>query len=90
MEVHNTLMSAYAQLLNQNKLYQTSNKDFSNSFGEIYRNIYDSYKNRTIGLIEFLEYFDSYKDTRFNLIDIEIQLQKQAQQLNFEAGKDIL
>jgi len=90
LEIHNTLMSAYAQLLNENKLYQSINKSYYNSFNEIYSNIYDSYKTRTIGLIEFLDYFESYKDTRFNLIDIETQLHKQAQQLNYETGKDIL
>lgn len=90
LEVHNTLMSTYAQLLNQNKLYQSTNKKYNSSFNEIYRNIYDSYKTRSIGLIEFLDYFESYKDTRFNLIEIENQLLKQAQQLNFETGKDIL
>lgn len=90
LEIHNTLMSAYAQLLNENKLYQSINKAYYTSFNEIYGNIYDSYKTRTIGLIEFLDYFESYKDTRFNLIDIETQLRKQAQQLNYETGKDIL
>ena len=90
LEIHNTLMSAYAQLLNENKLYLSINKAYYNSFNEIYGNIYDSYKTRTIGLIEFLDYFESYKDTRFNLIDIETQLRKQAQQLNYETGKDIL
>ena len=90
LEVHNTLMSAYAELLNENKLYKSIDKAYFNSFNEMYGNIYDSYKNRTIGLIEFLDYFESYKDTRFNLIEIETQLQKQAQQLNYETGKDIL
>ena len=90
LQVHNTLMSAYVQLLNQNKLYQSTNKKYYTSFNEIYRNVYDSYKSRSIGLIEFLDYFESYKDTRFNLIEIENQLLKQAQQINFETGKDIL
>jgi cobalt-zinc-cadmium efflux system outer membrane protein len=90
LEVHNTLMSTYAQLLNQDKLYKSANIRYDQSFNEIYKNIYSSYKTRTIGLLEFLEYFQSYKDTRFNLIEIESQLLKQAQQLNFETGKDLL
>ena len=88
-EVHNNLMEEYGQFLNQIKLYQGINKEYYNSFEDIYKNIYESYKNRTIGLVEFLEYFDSYKDTKFNLIDVQVELQKQAQHVNFETGKDI-
>lgn len=88
-QVHNNLMEEYGQLLNKNKLYQSINKEYYNSFEGIYQNIYESYKNRTIGIIEFLEYFDSYKETKFNLIDIQAELQKQAQHVNFETGKDI-
>ncbi|HWB62869.1 MAG TPA: TolC family protein [Chitinophagales bacterium] len=90
LEVHSNLMSAYAELLNENKLFKSVDKKYYDSFTELYRNVYDSYKNRTIGLLEFLDYFDSYKSTKFNLIEIETGLLKQAGQLNYETGKDIL
>jgi len=89
LEVHNTLQQEYAKLLNENRLYKLANKNYQDSFEEIYKNIYDSYKSRTINLIEFLEYFESYKDTKFNLIEINSGLLIQSQKLNFELGKDI-
>ncbi|HEY0262283.1 MAG TPA: TolC family protein, partial [Chitinophagales bacterium] len=88
--VRNDLQEAYYQLLIKSNLYNTANKHYSKSSDDLYNNIYDSYKARTIGLIEFLEYFESYRDTKFRLIDIATDLQIQTQQLNFETGKDVI
>jgi outer membrane protein, heavy metal efflux system len=90
LEIHNALQEKYAQLLHQRDLYQSIEKKYLQSFDDIYHNIYDSYRNRTIGIMEFLDYFDSYKDTRYNLIEVESNLRRQAEKLNLETGKDIL
>ncbi|MFN8275946.1 MAG: TolC family protein [Chitinophagales bacterium] len=90
IEVHNSLVREYTRLLNAQQMYERAKKQLGNGADEIYKGIYDSYQSRTIGLIEFLEYFDAYRNTRFNLIDIETSLRLQVQRLNFELGKDIL
>ncbi|MCC6691475.1 MAG: TolC family protein [Bacteroidia bacterium] len=89
LEVHVSLEEVYRSLLTEGQLYRAVSKDFQKSSDDIYKNIYESYKNRTIGLIEFLEYFESYKNTTFNFIEIETDFRIQLQRLNLELGKDI-
>lgn len=90
VEVFNSVQEEYLQLLNRKNVYQTVNSGYNKQNDDIYKNIYDSYKDRTLGLIEFLEYFESYKDTKFNMIDIETDLKIQGQRLNFETGTDVI
>jgi cobalt-zinc-cadmium efflux system outer membrane protein len=73
-------------------LQLTSNKqqDFYKEYKDLYNHIATSYQQRQIGLIEFIDYFDAYKDIRQKQLQQELNLQLAKEELNLQVGTEIL
>jgi len=67
----------------------TANPTFYNDYNQLYRNIVESYNNRQISLIEFLEYFNDYQDVRKNQLQQVLNLRMAKVELNDVVGIDI-
>ncbi len=80
-ELRNHVSNAYRKLLfsiNQNNATQ---KDFYKSYTTIYNNMVESYKQRQINLLEFLDFFNDYTES---------QQKKLQQLLNLQLAKEAL
>ncbi len=49
-----------------------------------------SFKQRDIGLIEFVDFFDTYKDTKLKILQQQYNLQKAIADLNFAVGTTVI
>lgn len=75
------------------KYYQGINNQqqlsFSESYQSLYENVLKSYQARQISLLDFIDFLDSYKDTRLKLIEQHIGLVKSLAELNYVTNQPI-
>jgi outer membrane protein, heavy metal efflux system len=52
--------------------------------------VLQSYKQRQISLLEFIDFFDAYKETNSRLLQQQFNLQRAKEELNFQTGTDVI
>ena len=76
------------------RFYQALNnkeqQDLANQYDLLLNNVIKVYGERQIGLLEFIDFIDTYKETQLKLIAQRINLVQAVAQLNFTINKDIL
>ena len=88
-KLKNDVLSAWQKLQLAVNLNAGTNQTFYNDYGQLYKNIVESYNNRQISLIEFLEYFNDYQDVRKNQLQQLLNLRMAKVELNDVVGVDI-
>lgn len=89
LELNNAVQNAMNKLLLTKQLSSKQEQDFYTSYETLFRNITDSYRQRQISLIEFIDSFDAYRDTRLQWLQQQLNLQLAKEELNYQAGKDV-
>ena len=76
------------------KFYQTLNNnqqlEFSRQYDNLFQHMLDSYKQRQLNLLEFIDFTDAYKDSKLKLLDQHTALIKSLLELNYRVGKDVI
>lgn len=90
LTLQNNIAGAYGKFLVAQQLHSAASADFYSSYGKLYQNIVESYRQRQISLIEFIDYFEAYKDTRLKQLQAQQGLSQAREELNYEAGSDVL
>lgn len=88
--LRNNISNAYNKLLltlNQNNAAQ---KEFSVKYQLMFQNIVQSYQQKQINLLEFLDFFNNYTDFQQRLLQQQLNLQLAKEELNFHTGIDII
>lgn len=88
-KLQNDVLNAYQNLLNAVKLTSVSNTQFYKDYYLLQKNIADSYNNRLISLVEFLEYFNDYIEIRGKQLEQVLNLRLAKQELNDIVGVDV-
>ncbi len=89
-QLSNNIITAYNKrslMLQQNNAVQ---KDFYDKYQVMFENMLHSYKQKQIGLLEFLDFFETYKDTQLKLLQQQLNLHLSADELNYQAGIDVI
>lgn len=89
-ELENNISNAYNKLtlaIGQNTL---ANNDFFKRYDALYQNMFNSYKTRQISLLEFINFFNDYKDLQERLLQQKLNLLLAADALNYEVGLDVI
>jgi len=89
-KLENDVFNAYSRLLNQLKLNSGSNKQFYVDYYQIYNNIVDAFNKRQISLLEFLDYFGDYSDTREKELQQILNFRLAKENLNDIVGVDVI
>lgn len=89
-QLQNDVLSAWKKLQFTLQLSTSQQLSFYSDYGKLYDNIVESYKQRQISLIEFLDYFDAYKDMRQRQMQQELNIQLAKEELNHQVGTDVL
>ncbi len=74
----------YQQVNNLQQLY------FSQEYDKLFQNMLNSYQQRQIGLLEFIDFTDAYKDSKLKLVDQHTGLIRSLIELNYQVGKDVI
>lgn len=90
LQLQNNVQSAYNKLLYTLKISSSAQQTFYSDYNGLYNNIVESYKQRQISLVEFIDYFNAYKDIRQKQLQQQLNLQLAKEDLNLQAGTDII
>jgi outer membrane protein, heavy metal efflux system len=82
--VSRSLEKAFAQ----NKLYQSIDPSFYGDFERLMHEVLINYQKRNIGLLDFLDFYDSYKQNVLQINSIKYNRVQAFEDLNFYTGTE--
>lgn len=83
------LFTSYARLEKAVKLYRSSNFELERDFGTIIEGVNSNYKKRNISLLEFIDYYQAYKETCLQLYQTEKDVFLAMEEVNTVTGSDV-
>ncbi len=89
-QLQNTVQNAVNKLLMILELRGKQEQSFYTDNAQLFKNITDSYTQRQISLIEFIDFFDAYRETQLKNLQQQLNLQLAKEELNYLAGKDVV
>ncbi len=81
--------AVYQYKLNQ-QLFSTQQLQFNEQYDKLFTSMQLAFKTRQLGLVEFIDFFDSYKDTKLKILQQQYNLQKSIADLNFAVGAPVV
>ncbi len=89
-ELGNNIGTAYNKLLLSLQQNNASQKEFYTKYKNMFQNILQSYQQKQLNLLEFLDFFDAYKDAQLRQVQQQLNLQLAKEEVNYYAGTDII
>jgi len=90
VRLNNEVTAAYNNYYRQQQqLNSDVETQFFNDYGRLYENIAESFRLRQISMLEFIDYFNDYKEIRMRQLQQELNLRLAAEELNLQVGTDI-
>ena len=83
------LFTSYARLEKAVKLYRSSNFELERDFGTIIEGVNSNYQKRNISLLEFIDYYQAYKETCLQLYQTEKDVFFAMEEINTVTGSDV-
>lgn len=90
LEVKNEITKAYVQFIETDKLYKSSIRKFDTKYDNLFDGLTSAYKDHTISLLEFIDYYETYKDSKnqyFQLLNSRLDA---IESLNLATGSTII
>jgi outer membrane protein, heavy metal efflux system len=84
------VISAYANAVETNSLYKKFDSRFIADLGGLNEEMIKNFEKKNIGLIEFLDYYDAYKENAVQLNNLLYNRINAFENINFSIGKDII
>ena len=84
------LFTAYTSLEKATQLYQSTNMDLERNFEKLITGVNENFTRKNISLLEFIDYYDSYKETCIQLHEIKKDVFLAMENLNTAIGQTIL
>lgn len=88
LQYEENVYRAWEKALTQYNLFQSFDKNFSHQFDELARSVLDNYTKRNIGLLDFLNFYESYKQNTVQLNSIRSDLANSYENINYMTGTD--
>lgn len=89
-QVKADVVGAYATAVENNRLYQKFDKKFITDLEELNREMLKNYEKKNISLIEFLDYYDAYKENSVQLNNLLLNRVTAFENINFCVGKEVI
>lgn len=87
--LENEVYNSYTSALRIEHLYQGFDKSFNADFDKLIAEVIKNFKNRNIGMIEFLDFYDSYKASTLQMNNLKYERMNAKEELNFVTGSNI-
>lgn len=76
----------YKNALRTEELYNSFDPAFKGDFDKLIQQVFINYEKRNIGLLEFIDFYDSYKTNVLQLNNLELSRVLSLEQLNYVTG----
>jgi len=90
LELQNSVVSAYNKLKFTFNLSSSLHQSFYKDYSDLYSNVLKSFKDRQISMVEFIDYFDAYKEARQKQLQQILNVQLAKDELNAQVGTDVI
>lgn len=88
--VQQDVIAAYHKLLTVQRLQQSIAPDFMGKYNQLMKNMVQSYQERQVSLLEFIDFFDAWKDAATKQLQQQYTLLNAAEELNYSTGTNII
>lgn len=85
-QVESDVATGYKIALQQEKVFEGFDPGFKQAFSHLIGEVYKNYQKRNISLLEFLDYYDSYKTNTLLLNNLKLSRMLSLEQLNYATG----
>lgn len=89
-QLQSNVSGAYQRLLLIYNLNNNAQKEFYNNYKALFNNVVQSYQQRQISLLEFLDFADSYQQSQSRFLEQQNNLQLAKEELNYQVGTDVV
>lgn len=83
------LFTAYSRLEKAADLYRSIDSDLERNFEKLIAGVNETFRKRSISLLEFIDYYESYKETCLQLYDTRKDLLLSMEGLNRTVGQNV-
>ncbi len=87
--VENEVQKAYIKALNTERMLQTFDPAFREQFEKLLRGITDNFQKKNISLLEFTDFYESYKDNILRINQLLNEKDQAKEALNFAVGRTL-
>lgn len=88
-QAENELYTSYARLDQAIRLYRSTDLSLANDFSKILDGVNQSFRKRDISLLEFIDYYESYKTTCLRMNDLKREVLQALEEINTVAGANL-
>ena len=86
LDVDEDVITAYAKALEADRLYKSQDKNFSGQYEKLMGGIKEMYQKHNLSLVEFIDYYQAYKENIVQWNKIQADRMNAIEQLNFATG----
>ncbi len=90
LEVKNDVTKAFSQFSESDRLYKSAMPKFTNDYDKLLLGITQGYQNRTISLLEFIDYYETYKNSKTEFNKLQDSRLEAIENINLATGITIL
>jgi cobalt-zinc-cadmium efflux system outer membrane protein len=87
--LENEVYKSYQSALRTETLYQGLDPKFPDDFKNLINEVSKNFRNRNISLIEFLDFYDSYKENILQINNLEFERRNAIEEINYVTGSAI-
>jgi cobalt-zinc-cadmium efflux system outer membrane protein len=90
MQVKADITKAFSQLVEADRLYKSASKQFSADYEKLLDGITIAYVNHTISMLEFIDYYETYKNSKIDFNKLQNNRLDAMENLNYATGTAIV
>jgi cobalt-zinc-cadmium efflux system outer membrane protein len=90
LQLKNDVYSAVNQYRLSQQLLTNTQTDFVKRYDQLYVSMQKGYQLKQISLQEFIDFFDSYRETKIKVMQQQVNLQKAIADVNFAVGTTVI
>lgn len=90
LQVKNDINKAYQRLLESDRLFKGASLQFTADYENLLDGILRAYQNHTISLLEFIDYYEAYKNSKLEFNRLQSERMDALENLNLSTGTNVL
>ena len=87
--LNNEVFNSYRTALRNEKLYTEIDPDFNSGFAQLISGLTKNFRDRNISLMEFLDLYESYKETVLQINNVQLERLSSRAELNYVTGSNL-
>lgn len=87
--IENEVQAAYTRFLNTDRMLHSVDPAFENQYEQLLQGVTDNFQKKNISLIEFTDFYESYKNNVLQLNQIKNDRMQAIEALQFAIGKNL-